>query len=457
MKISFFTFKLSIRPTHSIDYGTKVTFINLTCKQKRLLLPIEEKQITFVFLIDKNYFCGIQKYKMSKEKSGYGYLIKWLITICDLILINGLFILSYYLTKTYQIEEFSSKLDTILFLLNFSYLFALYVVPVKIYMPVMYTDKVIQRSLLLVAVHAVAFICSLFFLKINNNANFPLRFIVYYYFSLFILFTFWRVSAREILKKYRRYGRNYKKVIIIGAGKNGLSLYAEMKRDLAYGYYIYGFFDDNLQLRTTLPNYLGMTHEVETYIAENDIDEIYCALPSSQDEKILRLLEFSEKNMIRFYLVPEFSRYVKKKLTLESIESLPIMGVRSEPLQSIHNQIIKRTFDIVFSFLFLSTLFPLMYIIIGILIKISSPGPIFFKQKRTGIYGKDFDCYKFRSMQVNAEADEKQAEKNDPRTTKLGNFLRQSNLDEIPQFYNVLKGDMSVVGPRPHMLKHTEL
>jgi putative colanic acid biosynthesis UDP-glucose lipid carrier transferase len=200
-----------------------------------------------------------------------------------------------------------------------------------------------------------------------------------------------------------------------------------------------------------------MTHEVEAFALKNNIDEIYCTLPNSQDEKIIRMFNFAEKNMIRFYIVPEFSRYVKKRMNLESIESVPVMAVRSEPLQFMHNQLIKRIFDIVFSFLFLITLFPIIYVVFGLLIKLSSSGPVIFKQTRTGIYGKNFDCYKFRSMKMNEDADEKQAEKGDPRTTVVGHFLRQSNLDEIPQFYNVLKGDMSLVGPRPHMLKHTEL
>jgi putative colanic acid biosynthesis UDP-glucose lipid carrier transferase len=282
-------------------------------------------------------------------------------------------------------------------------------------------------------------------------------FILYFYLASFVIFVFWRVIAREALKRYRRFGRNYKRVIIVGAGKNGMNLYAEMKKELAYGFYIYGFFDDNLLLKNTLPNYLGMTHEIEDFAAKNTIDEIYCTLPNSKDEKIIRIFNFAEKNMIRFYIIPEFSRYVKKKLTLENIESLPVMAVRTEPLQFVHNQIIKRTFDILFSFVFIVTLFPLMYLIFGSLIKLSSPGPIIFKQMRTGIYGKEFYCYKFRSMKLNNLADEKQAEKDDPRTTKIGQFLRHSNLDEVPQFFNVLIGDMSVVGPRPHMLKHTEL
>jgi putative colanic acid biosynthesis UDP-glucose lipid carrier transferase len=390
------------------------------------------------------------------QKSRYGFLIKWLIIFGDLIIINLLFFIVYGWLKIDEVEYFNINWRIICFLLVFSYILAIYFVPVRIYRPVVHTDKVIQYSLSLVALHSIIFTAFLFFLNIETDAL-PLRFIIYYYLLLFVIFTAWRVLARETLKIYRRKGRNYKRVVIVGAGKNGMELYAEMKKEMAYGYNIYGLFDDNVLLKNTLPDYLGMTHEVENFVIRNNIDEIYCTLPNSQDEKIIRLFNFSEKNMIRFYIVPEFSRYVKKRMDLERIESVPVMAVRSEPLQLIHNQVIKRIFDIIFSFCFLTTLFPVLYIIFGILIKLSSSGPIIFKQTRTGIYGKNFNCYKFRSMKVSEDADEKQARKDDPRITKIGKFLRSFNLDEIPQFYNVLKGEMSVVGPRPHMLKHTEL
>ena len=263
--------------------------------------------------------------------------------------------------------------------------------------------------------------------------------------------------VRVLLKFYRRKGHNSKKVVIVGAGKNGLDLFQVMKNDLAYGFDIAGFFDDNVSLRYSLPNYLGMTHEVEDYVSEHEVDEIYCTLPGTQDAKILRMMNFAEKNMIRFYIVPELYRNVKKSLVLEMIESIPLLTVRNEPLQFAYNRALKRSFDIVFSFLVLITLFPVLYIIIGICIKLSSRGPVLFKQVRTGMYGQDFYCYKFRTMKVNAEADLLQAVKDDPRKTKVGDFLRRTNLDEFPQFINVLFGDMSVVGPRPHMLKHTEL
>ncbi|MCD8293177.1 MAG: exopolysaccharide biosynthesis polyprenyl glycosylphosphotransferase, partial [Prevotellaceae bacterium] len=154
--------------------------------------------------------------------------------------------------------------------------------------------------------------------------------------------------------------------------------------------------------------------------------------------------------------VPDVRNYLKRQMHFEMMGNTPIMSIRQEPLAQMENRIVKRAFDLLFSLTFLCTLFPFLYIGIGIAIKCSSPGPIFFKQKRSGKEGKEFWCYKFRSMRINDQSDTLQATKNDCRKTRVGDFLRRSNMDELPQFINVLRGDMSVVGPRPHMLKHTE-
>ena len=270
------------------------------------------------------------------------------------------------------------------------------------------------------------------------------------------MFSVWRVMVRLSLKWYRRKGYYFKKVIIVGAGKNGMELYQVMQDDLSYGFRVLGFFDDNDTLKRILPNYLGRTSEVEAYVASQDVDEIYCTLPGTQDDKIARLLNLAEKKMIRFYIVPEFYRNVKKSMVMELMESIPLLTIRREPLQSAYNRFLKRTFDIAFSLSILLTIFPILYIVVGTLIKLSSKGPILFKQKRTGLYGKEFMCFKCRTMKVNDQADTLQAVKDDPRKTKIGDFLRRTNLDEFPQFINVFIGDMSIVGPRPHMLKHTE-
>jgi len=359
----------------------------------------------------------------------------------------------YYWLGDFYTKSITHSLREILLLLNFCYFFALYFVPIQLHLSVVFIDKVVQRSIVLITFFIFLFATCLVFLNVGDALA---TFLIVYYAVLIVVFSLWRVFVRVVLKIYRRKGYNFKRIILIGAGKNGMELYRLMTDELAYGFIVMGFFDDNAALKEVLPNYLGKTDDVYNYVLNNDIDEIYCTLPGTQDEKILKLLNFSEKNMIRFYIVPEFYRNVKKSLVMEVMESIPLLSVRKEPLQSAHNRFIKRSFDIVFSLAVLITIYPILYIVLGVLIKITSPGPILFKQKRTGLYGQDFECYKFRTMKVNPDADTLQAAKDDPRKTRLGDFLRKTNLDEFPQFINVLKGEMSVVGPRPHMLKHTE-
>lgn len=144
-------------------------------------------------------------------------------------------------------------------------------------------------------------------------------------------------------------------------------------------------------------------------------------------------------------------------MTLKFIDTIPVISLRYEPLQHFSNRFMKRSFDLIFSSLVLVLLFPFILLIFGTLIKLSSKGPIFFKQKRTGINGKEFYCYKFRSMKLNDVANSKSATVNDPRVTKIGQFMRKTSVDELPQFLNVFKGEMSIVGPRPHMIQHTSL
>lgn len=383
----------------------------------------------------------------------HGYLIQWLIGVGDLIVLNLLFFVVYYGLGGYYVNAISQSLREVLLLLNFCYFFSLYFVPVQLHMSVVFIDKIVQRAFVLVTFLIFLFATCLIFLNVGDVLA---TFLLVYYLFTAVIFSLWRVLVRVSLKIYRRKGYNFKKVVIVGAGKNGMELYKVMKDDLAYGFNVMGFFDDNLSLASALPNYLGMTKDVESYVSAHDVDEIYCTLPGTNDEKIVRMLNFAEKHMVRFYIVPEFYRNVKKSLVMEVMESIPLLTVRREPLQAVYNRALKRSFDVVFSLFILLTVYPLLYIIAGLLIKISSAGPILFKQKRTGLYGQEFDCYKFRTMKVNDDADTLQAVKDDPRKTRIGDFLRRTNLDEFPQFVNVLRGDMSVVGPRPHMLKHTE-
>ena len=383
----------------------------------------------------------------------HGYLIQWLIGVGDMFVLNAVFVFVLKLLGLTYTHAIAYNQREVLLLLNFCYLFSLYFVPLQLHLSVVFIDKIVQRAFSLVTVLTLLFATCLIFLNVGDLMA---TFLLVYYVVALVLFALWRVLVRMSLKLYRRKGYNFKRIVIVGAGKNGMELYQVMKDDLSYGFNVLGFFDDNIALKDALPNYLGNTEEVENYVLKHDIYEVYCTLPGTNDSKIARLLNFAEKHMIRFYIVPEFYRNVKKSMVMEVIESIPLLTIRREPLQSMYNRFLKRAFDLLFSTMVLVTIYPILYVVLGVLIKLSSPGPILFKQKRTGLYGRDFECFKFRTMRVNADADTMQAVKDDPRKTRIGNFLRKSNLDEFPQFVNVFLGDMSVVGPRPHMLKHTE-
>jgi putative colanic acid biosynthesis UDP-glucose lipid carrier transferase len=382
------------------------------------------------------------------------YIIQWLIGTGDLAVLNLVFFIIYNTLDPLYTVAVIPKMREIILLLNFCYFFAVYFVPMQLHYSVVFLDKIVQRSFALVTFHIFLFGTCLIFLNVGNDLA---TMLIVYYLALLLIFSLWRVLIRIIVKTYRRKGYNAKNIIIVGAGKNGLELYNVINRDLGYGFNVLGFFDDNAILKDVIPNYLGRIEEIETFVAKKEVDEIYCTIPGANSEKISELMNFAEKNMIRFYIIPDFYRDIKKTMVLDMMESVPLLTIRTEPLQSSYNRFMKRLFDIIFSLLVLTFIFPFIYLIAGILIKSSSKGPILFKQKRTGIYGKVFQCYKFRTMRMNEDSDVLQAVRDDPRTTKTGSFLRRTNLDEFPQFINVLMGDMSVVGPRPHMLKHTEL
>ncbi|MDR0231037.1 MAG: undecaprenyl-phosphate glucose phosphotransferase [Dysgonamonadaceae bacterium] len=393
---------------------------------------------------------------MKKHHRGKGFLIKWIVLLFDIVVINGVFLLVYYWENSSANGRlFSGEYKTIILLLNSCYLYSLYFIPIQIQKPIIHMDKVVQQALSSVSLHIILFITCLFFLY---QEIFSVHFVITYYLVLYIAFTIWRVIARKTITSYRKTGRNYKTLVIAGAGESGQDLYDEMINEDSAGYKILGFFDDNVLLHKYLGDlFLGNTSDLEQFVLDEGVDEVYCTLPNSQRAIVIHLMNFCEKNRVKFYLVPEYFSYIKKSLVLESIATIPLLSIKPEPLEYPHNRLLKRFLDVIFSSIVLLTVFPVLYIIIGILIKISSSGPILFKQLRTGIYGKDFYCYKFRTMKLNGDADVKQATKNDPRVTKIGAFLRKTNLDEMPQFINVLRGEMSIVGPRPHMISHTKL
>ncbi|MFT3980256.1 MAG: undecaprenyl-phosphate glucose phosphotransferase [Ferruginibacter sp.] len=273
-------------------------------------------------------------------------------------------------------------------------------------------------------------------------------------FGLGLLFN--RFLYFSIKKFHNRYNLFFKKVLIIGYNDVSRKL-ARYLEEEGVKVEIMGFVDDNAKVEelSSYPVYAGIDKAVE-YARQMDVNEIYSTIPPEDDNSLYKIMDSAEHLTIRFKIVPNLSVFINRNVHVDYFNDLPVISLRSHALEDVGNQIKKRALDIIVSTLviifILSWLIPLM----AILIKLESPGPVFFPQLRTGKNRKDFRCLKFRSMRVNKDADKKQATKNDTRITRIGKFMRRTSLDEFPQFINVFKGEMSLVGPRPHMIKHTD-
>ncbi|MFR9577468.1 MAG: undecaprenyl-phosphate glucose phosphotransferase [Rikenellaceae bacterium] len=280
-------------------------------------------------------------------------------------------------------------------------------------------------------------------------------FLVLFFVLILLSIVGYRLLYQTILRNLRKRGGHICNVVFVGSTRNMRELYDEMNHSHT-GYRVIGYFDTEPN-PSFVAKYLGHCDNAVEYIASNEsnIDRLYCSLPSAMKDVILPIISCCDNHMVRFYSVPNLRNYLQRRVNLEMFSNTPVLSIRTEPLAKSDNKIVKRTFDIIFSGLFIITLYPIVLLIFAPLIKLSSRGPVFFRQKRNGIDGKEFWCYKFRSMKESVIADEVQATEDDPRKTKIGDFMRRTNIDELPQFMNVLMGDMSIVGPRPHMLKHT--
>lgn len=390
-----------------------------------------------------------------KQILRFNKIIKSIIIAGDLCILNALFITLYYVLDTdTQRILLSDSLPQLLVLLNLVYLLCNYSKGVVLHRRIVRADHIVMRAVRNTFCHAVVFISLITLVHFGSLST---RFLVIFYTAFLALLVSYRLIFRHFVKIYRRKGGNRRTVALVGDGSNMVELYEEMTADPTSGFKVVGYFaehpSDNYPKEC---HYLGTPQEVIPYLKKSKAEHLYCGLTSSHSKEILPIISYCENNLIHFYSVPNVRNYLKRRMHLELIGSVPVLDIRQEPLAQPENRLAKRLFDIVFSLLFLCTIFPIIFIIIGLAIKITSPGPIFFKQKRSGKENKEFWCYKFRSMRVNKDSDKVQATLNDPRKTRLGNFMRKTSIDELPQFINVLLGDMSVVGPRPHMLKHTE-
>lgn len=287
-------------------------------------------------------------------------------------------------------------------------------------------------------------------LNIVNYISFHRSFLLYHYLIFVFLVLVVRLTITYTVRYMRRKGYNSKRVIIVGKAKTGEELKNFFYNHPEYGYRFMGFFDDN-DLESTQVK--GSVSEVEEFALQHSINEIYCCPFSIKKEQIVSLMDFADNNLIRIKFLPEPGSFTYQRLKIDFYDMLPILVARSIPLDDAINKALKRAFDIIFSSLVIIFILSWLLPLLAIIIKLDSKGPIFFSQERSGIKYQTFRCWKLRSMYVNSEANSQLARRGDSRITPVGAFLRKTSLDELPQFFNVLMGQMSVVGPRPHMLK----
>jgi putative colanic acid biosynthesis UDP-glucose lipid carrier transferase len=298
-------------------------------------------------------------------------------------------------------------------------------------------------------IYGLVYFTSFVFFGLNSYST-PYLFLAY--FQICALLTLFRVLFYLARNIYRKRGYNTTRVVVIGRDRN-LPKLKRIFDNPEYGYSYMGYFDN---AKSDNKSCLGDIESSFNYIFENNVEEVYCMASKLSKAEIQYVMKIADNSLKRIKIIPDNKELFSSAMSIELYGTVPILNLRASPLDLDYSNLIKRIFDILissFAIVFvLSWLTPLVYI----LMKIDSKGPLFFKQQRHGVHREVFWCYKFRSMAKSTTSDTQMASKNDVRVTKLGKILRKTSIDELPQFFNVLMGDMSVVGPRPHMVIHTQ-
>lgn len=306
--------------------------------------------------------------------------------------------------------------------------------------PIAIASKIIKQVTLFL-------LTSIAFFPFSRQAIFSESKIVIFISLILVLVTVFKFALFFYLKEYRIItGSNYRNAVIIGFTPEAIRLkdLFETRRD--YGYRFLGYFSD----KKVSQKITGKLADLKPFVIENEVDEIYCSLNEVSNKSLKDLIDFADENNKTIKFIPDTKEIFSKNLKIDYYDFFPVLSLKQTILNEPTIKFIKRLFDISFSILVIVFLLSWLIPLLAILIKLESKGPVFFRQGRPGMEENEFVCYKFRSMYIN-KTTEKEASKDDPRVTKMGRFMRKTSIDELPQFINVLLGDMSVVGPRPHL------
>ncbi len=375
----------------------------------------------------------------------------------DLFLINLLLLIALKMRYTEISIEQEKEIRVLVSFLNLSWFSLMYFGKTYVYNRVQRIDTVLARNMRYVLLHVLVGFAIIELLHIELVS----RLVIVYFFAMFSVAIFlFRFGLIKYKKARTRRGHNIRMVVIVGGNETSRSIADHLLSDGAFGYEIIGVFNNQrIDLETDNGNveWIGDRSDILPYLSQGIVQEIYVPISELDDEEFNELIKICDKKFIKLRMLPNLNRFTRKhKVGIEFYGNIPVFAFIRTPLENYLNRLIKRVFDIVGSILVICLVFTWLFPIVILIIKLTSKGPIFFKQKRSGINNSIFWIYKFRTMTVNPESDTKQATRDDPRITKFGKFMRKTNIDELPQFFNVLVGNMSIVGPRPHMLAHTE-
>lgn len=366
-----------------------------------------------------------------------------------MLLVNVSFGIAYFLkfgNLTFSIQPFYVILALYF---NITWIAATFFLEIYHIERVEENSAIIKNTLRILFLHALLVAA---FIVIRKGYYYSREQLLLTYAILATFVTIWRFICVYFFKYYRTKGFNYRRVIILGSGEIGQNLKEFFDSHPENGYVFMGFFSDHKEN----PAVKGTIDDVPQYVIEHQIDEVYCSMSEVTNQQINTLIEFADNNLIHIKILPNFREIAYKNIKIDLYGSNPVLSFREIPLDDVLNKFTKRAFDVVFSLFIILFIISWLLPLVAMLIKLTSKGPVFFKQLRSGKDNEAFWCLKFRSMYVNEESHSRQASRGDARITPVGRFLRRTNIDELPQFFNVLAGHMSVVGPRPHMLRHTE-
>ncbi len=379
------------------------------------------------------------------------YLLKVSLLCSDFVIVNASYFVAYFTSVDPNTVEHDFFLQSVIFF-NLAWLLCSRITHLYHNNTMRFIENVLRGTVKTYAIQCLLVVFTAFFLKVKI----PIGLLLVCYVLLFFLMAISRIYLTYIVEFIAKKSKLNKRIAIVGQNEIGVKL-ANYFIDHTSIYSFQGFLDVNpSKVHSGNQSIVRKLDDCVDYAVENDISEIYSTILPEQNKDINELIENAEKNCVRVKFVTPNSNMSSNFYQLEYFDNIPIVSHRPEPLHSLKNRLKKRIFDVTFSLM--AIIFVLWWLIpiIGLIIKLTSKGPIFFKQERSGRDNKPFWCFKFRSMTVNKDSNTVQATKNDKRITPIGKFLRKTSLDEFPQFFNVILGNMSIVGPRPHMLKHTE-